>query len=181
MQINRTMKTYFKISLLLLTVLLNISAKAQFTKADLQAAGLTCSMCSRAVDKQLHTLDFIDSVGIDLSQATFILFFKKDKIVDFDLIKKKVEDAGFSVASLKVTFQFTNLKVEENSHWVHQNTLYHFIHVKPQTLNGDATFKIISKGFVSDKEYKKYAKEMAVPVIDDGKVTDANKVFHITL
>ena len=175
------MKTYFKISLLLLTVLLNISAKAQFTKAELQAAGLTCSMCSRAVDKQLHTLDFIDSVGIDLGKATFILFFKKDKIVDFDLIKKKVEDAGFSVASLKVTFQFTNLKVEENSHWVYENTLYHFIHVKPQTLSGDVTFKIISKGFVSDKEYKKYAKEMAMPLSDDGKVLNADKVFHITL
>ena len=119
------MKTILKI---LTVIIITVSTSySQFIKTDLQVAGLTCSMCSRAVDKQLRTLDFIDSVGIDLSTATFYIYYKKEKEVNFELIKKKVEDAGFSVASLKTTFMFNNFKAENYFHFVYQNTAYHFI------------------------------------------------------
>ncbi|HTA28199.1 MAG TPA: heavy-metal-associated domain-containing protein, partial [Bacteroidia bacterium] len=72
-------------------------ASAQFTKAELRADGLTCSLCSNATYKQLKTLDFIDSVGVDLDHATFLLYFNKDKTVDFEKIRNKVEFAGYTV------------------------------------------------------------------------------------
>jgi copper chaperone CopZ len=135
-------------------------ASAQIIKAELQVAGLTCSMCSRSVDKSLRTLDFIDSVAVDLSHASFMLFFKKDKTIDFIQIKKKVEDAGFFVASLKINYKFDNLKIENNSSFSYQNITFYFLNTTAKTLNGAVTFKIADKGFVIDKEYKKYAAQL---------------------
>jgi copper chaperone CopZ len=133
------------------------SSSAQFVKAELQAAGLTCSMCSKAVDKQLRTLDFIDSVGIDLEKATFILYFKKDADVDLAGIRKKVEDAGFSVAMLKTTYMFANTQQvgADMSFKDHGRTYYVLDYSGP--LNGEVILKVIDKGYAADKEFKKYA------------------------
>ena len=149
-------------------------ASAQMIKADLQVAGLTCSMCSRSVDKSLRTLDFIDSVGIDLSHASFILFFKKNKTVDFTQIKKKVQDAGFFVASLKINYKFDNLKIESNSTFNYQNMTFYFLNATAKTLNGIMAFRIVDKGFVSDKEYKKYIGQL-------NGATTSNNIYHVVL
>src|SRR6202008_1559227 len=103
-----------KYLVLVLLIALVVPAKAQFVKAELQASGLTCSMCSFATQKKFKTLDFLDSIGTDLNNTTFLLYFKPGKQVDLDMIKKKVEDAGFSVASLKVTFHFENVAVDDH-------------------------------------------------------------------
>ena len=173
------MKTLF-FSLALLIACTTVSA--QFTKAELQVAGLTCSMCSKATDKQLRTLDFIEDIDIDLSHASFILHFRKGKAVDISQIKKKVEDAGFSVAMLKPVYNFDNLKIEEGSSFSYQNMVFYFVNAKTQTLNGDIIFKIIDKGFVPDKEYKKLEKELKE---SEGQVKNAESagshVYHITL
>ncbi len=153
-------------------------ASAQLVKADLQAAGLTCSMCSKATDKQLRTLDFIDSVDIDLGRATFILYFKTGKTVDFDKIKKKVQDAGFSVASLKVTYKVDNLTIDKGSSLAYQNMLFYFTDMKPQISKDAVVFKIVDKGFVSDKEYKKYL----VQLNNQGDNKNANvRIYHVIL
>jgi len=161
-----------KIFYLLIPMLLAFGmASAQVIKAELQVAGLTCSMCSRATDKQLRTLDFIDSVGIDLSHASFMLYFKEDKPVDFQQIQKKVEDAGFSVASLKVAYRFDGVKAENGASFSYNNSKFLFINTTPKVLSGVETFSIIDKGFLSPKEFKKYAGQ-AVPI---------ENTYHITL
>ncbi len=149
-------------------------ASAQIIKTELQVAGLTCSMCSRSVDKSLRTLDFIDSVGIDLSHASFILFFKKNKAIDFNQIKKKVQDAGFFVASLKVNYKFDNLKIEGNSTFNYQNIAFYFLSTPAKTLNGVVTFRVIDKGFISNKEYKKYASQLNI-------ATPSSNLYHVVL
>ena len=60
------MKT-LKIFILLLVTTIS-AAKAQFTKAELQVSGLTCSMCSKATEKSLRTLDFIGDIKADLNR-----------------------------------------------------------------------------------------------------------------
>ncbi|HTA61536.1 MAG TPA: heavy metal-associated domain-containing protein [Bacteroidia bacterium] len=162
------------ISLIIAWLFAGNIATAQITKAELQVAGLTCSMCSRSVDKSLRTLDFIDSVGIDLSKASFVLFFKKDKTVDLGQIKKKVEDAGFFVASLKIEYKFADFKLENNSSLTYQKITFYFLNVTPKTLNGAVTFKIMDKGFVSDKVYKKYASSL-------NGTTSSGTIYHVML
>jgi copper chaperone CopZ len=171
--------------LLLLTTLLvitTLTSKAQFNKAELIANGLTCSMCSFATQKQLKTIDFIDSIGTDLNHTTFILYFKKDAEINSDLIKKKVEDAGFAVGSLVYTTTFSNNALDNGNHYNYKSTAYHFAKVDNTLLNGTIKIKIIDKGFVSDKEFKKYKKladtHTTLPVTTN---TAINKVYHVLL
>src|SRR6478736_779050 len=84
--------------LLVLAITISIAAKAQVTKVYLQASGLTCSMCSNAINKALKTLDFVDKVDADIKNYTFEILFKEASHVDFNKIRRKVEDAGFSVS-----------------------------------------------------------------------------------
>jgi len=60
------MKT-LKIFLIILITSIT-AAKAQFTKAELQVSGLTCSMCSKATEKSLRTLGFIGDIKADLNR-----------------------------------------------------------------------------------------------------------------
>jgi copper chaperone CopZ len=170
-----------KIKFILLLLIASITSKAQFIKADLIASGLTCSMCSFATQKQLKTLSFIDSIGTDLNHTTFVLFFKKDAEIDFNLIKKKVEDAGFSVASLIITVHFDNVKLENNVSFNYKNILFYFVNTKQQVLNGDTKIKILDKGFVNDKEYKKYLKTLGESTFAGTKKDPNKQEYHLTV
>ena len=167
------MKTLF-MSFAAFLLVCNI-ASAQIIKVELQAAGLTCSMCSRAVDKQLRTLDFIDSVEIDLSRAMFVLYFKKDKALDFDKVRQKVEDAGFSVALFRIHYWFENYSMKSNSILSYRNINFSFKDVVPRIIkDGHWSFRIIDKGFLSDKEYKKYKGQ-----IGEEKSTPGKIIYHV--
>lgn len=131
---------------------------AQIIKAELKATGLTCSMCSKATLKQLRTLEGVDSVGTDLNTTTFIIFFKKDNNINPNDIKQKVEDAGFSVGELILILKVDNQKVENNSSFVQNNISYIFMESKTSNLYGEIKLKVLNKGFIVDKEYKKLLK-----------------------
>jgi len=157
------------------------AANAQLVSANLQVSGLTCSMCSFATQKQLQTLPFIDSIGTDIEHSSYMLYFKKEIPVEIDQIKSKVEDAGFAVAGLKISYNFVNEKVENDFHLEYQQKLYHFMSVKPQTLNGPVSLRILDKGFITDKEYRKRQKETLMPCYKTGKMPDVDRVYHVTL
>src|ERR1700712_2383103 len=111
------------------------AANAQFTKAELQVSGLTCSMCSKATEKSLRTLDFIGDIKVDLNRNIFLLTFKKDAPVNLDQISKKVENAGFFVNNLKATFNFDNVKVQDN-YFSYTGNTYHLINAGNKALSG---------------------------------------------
>ena len=72
-------------------------SNAQYRNIELQAAGLTCSMCSNAINKALKPLPFINKIDTDLKNNLFSITLWEGTTPDFDLLKKKVEEAGFSV------------------------------------------------------------------------------------
>lgn len=152
------------------------TASAQFTKAELQVAGLTCSLCSKSTSNQLQKLDFIDSIYVDLAHATFILYFKKDSPVNFYRIKKKVKDAGFSVAMLKVACNFYNVPIDANGCFKYQQAVFCGMNKPPRILNGEIVLQIIDKGFLNNKDYKKYAIKEAAQPNNQGN----SLVYHVT-
>src|SRR4026207_2111428 len=93
-----------------------LSAQAQFTRATLQATGLTCAMCSNAINKALQKVPFVESVKANIKNSSFSIVFKKDAEVDIDALKDAVEDAGFSVGSLKLTGNFNEVKIAPDQH-----------------------------------------------------------------
>jgi copper chaperone CopZ len=79
---------------LLFAVAFSVSINAQVTQVSLQASGLMCSMCSNSINKALTMLDFVLKVDADIKTYTFEIFFKPNSHVDFDLIKRKVENSS---------------------------------------------------------------------------------------
>ncbi len=146
------MKT-LKIFIVLL--FLSYAAQAQFTKAELQVSGLTCSMCSKATEKSLRTLNFIGDIKVDLNRNVFVITFKKDAQVNIGLISKKVENAGFFVNILKATFNFDNVKLDNNS-FSYGGDTFHVLNSNSQPLTGSQTLTVVDKGFAPASVYKKY-------------------------
>ncbi|NCI45991.1 heavy-metal-associated domain-containing protein [Sediminibacterium soli] len=166
--------------LFLLAVLASVSAGAQITKARLQASGLTCAMCSKAVYKALSSVASVEKVTPDIEGSSYDIRFKKDAEIKLDDLSKAVSDAGFSVSGLQVTAKFQNEKVEPNTHLSIDNQLLHFVNVPAQTLNGEKTVRVVDKNFVSEKEAKKYEKLTALKYYASGTM-DGKRVYHVTL
>lgn len=141
--------------LLFVAVALTLATSAQVTKVSLRASGLTCSMCSNAINKALKTLDFIERIDADVKTYTFEISFKANSNVDFDMIKKKVEDAGFAVSSFIAAIQFNNVQVSKDQPVVMGDKTFMFSNSQDQLLDGIKEIRVIDKGFVSSKEFKR--------------------------
>ena len=145
------MKTIF----LSIAIAFSVALNAQVTKVNLKASGLTCSMCSNAINKALKTLDFVESVEADMKTYTFTISFKANSSVDFDKIKKKVEDAGFSVSEFTAFVNFKNVQLKYDEPVTIDSKTLIFVNTQQQLLNGIKEIKILDKGFISPKEYRK--------------------------
>ena len=170
--------------------LLVIQANAKFKEATLVASGLTCAMCSNAIYKSLQKLPFAGKISSNIKESSFTIAFKENMTADFDAIKKAVEDAGFSVANLKVKASFDASKISNDTHLNMEGKTLHFLNVKSQTLNGDHTFKVVDKKFTSDKDYKKYAASTKMECVKTGTMAScckkdgdkvANRIYHVTI
>lgn len=179
-----------KKTLFIVFSLLVVQLQAQFKEAKLVASGLTCAMCSNAIYKSLQTLSFAGNITSNIKESSFKITFREDKVADFDAIKKAVEDAGFAVATLKVTARFEDSKIDNNTHLVVQGKTLHFLNVKSQNLNGEHTFKIVDKKFVTDKEYKKYAAYTEKECVKTDSMQECctkntgdtgKRVYHVTI
>ncbi|RYE21734.1 MAG: copper chaperone [Sphingobacteriales bacterium] len=146
------------IVLCLLTMMSSIVGQAQIIKAELTATGLTCSMCSRATYKQLTSIPEVENVDTDLNNTAFIIHFKKGSKVNIADLREKVEAAGFSIGELLLTMRLGNQQSANNSSFLQDNIKYTFMDSKNTVLTGDVQLKVLDKGFVVDKEYKKLLK-----------------------
>ncbi len=165
------------------------AAQAQFKSASLQASGLTCSMCSKAVKVALEKVPFVEKVLVDIKNQQYNLTFKNAETVDFDALSKAVEDAGFSVAALKITTAVENLQVQKDDHVAIGGKTFHFLTAKGQSLNGDVTLSLVDKSFVSAKDFKKYASLTKMTCVQTGRMEKccssgaeaASRVFHVII
>ena len=173
-----------------IVVFITITASAQVSKVSLQASGLTCSMCSNSISKALKTLPYAQKVSADIKNSAFEIDIKPDSKVSFDEIKKKVEGAGFSVASMKADVHFDNQQIVNDEHVNAGGLTFHFINVKDQLLNGDKTVQILDKGYVSAKAFKKneaytkldcYKTGVAGTCCTKGGVTAGSRIYHVTI
>ncbi len=179
-----------KLLLILVIALTAFSSNAQFTTANLQATGLTCAMCSNAINKALQKVPFVESVKPDIKNSSFGIVFKKDAEVDIDALKDAVEDAGFSVGSLKLTGNFNEVKIAADQHVKIGNENFHFLNVKSQVLNGEQAITVVDKNFVTEKQFKKYSSATKMSCIQTGKAASccvkdgipvAARVYHVTI
>ncbi len=176
--------------LVIAVALFSLPSTAQFKSANLQAAGLTCAMCTKAVNKSLEKVSFVKDVKPDIRTSSFNITFKDGADVDFDIIEKAVEDAGFSVAKLKVNGTFDHVAVHNDTHVKIGNKTFHFLNVSDQVLNGDKSLMLVDKSFVSAKDFKKYSAATSMSCIHTGKagacctrenVQENTRIYHVTI
>lgn len=141
-----------------LVLLTGLKSYAQITKVEIMATGLTCSMCSNAINKQLKSMTEVDSISTDLNTNTFTVYFKKDHSLEPKVLKNAVEKAGFFVGSMVLTAKFHTPTIEENTILKVDEATYTFIDIKNPVAHGEAKYKVLDKGFVTQKEYKKLLK-----------------------
>ncbi len=144
-------KIIFPIAFLIVGLITNAQ---QITKVEIMATGLTCSMCSNAINKQLKTIVDVEKVEIDLNKNLFVVTLKTNNKLTPKTFRDKVEKAGFFIGSMVLSVNFANQNIEDNK----RIDNYIFIDTKTQTLNGLTKVKVLDKGYVTAKEYKKLAK-----------------------
>ncbi|HJU45315.1 MAG TPA: heavy-metal-associated domain-containing protein [Chitinophagaceae bacterium] len=184
------MKTQYIVLSFLFILVSVFSASAQFKSASLQAAGLTCAMCTKAINKSLEKVSFIKEVEPDIKTSSFLVTFREGASVDFDVIKKAVEDAGFSVASLKVTGKFDKVSIQNDAHVQIDGKTFHFLNVNKQTLQGEKTITLVDRNFVSAKDYRKYSAATSMACVKTGRaqtccakegVAADTRIYHVTI
>ena len=143
------MKNINKLKLILAILLITNSTyvMSQITKAEIRATGLTCSMCSNAINKQLKTVPEVVNVEIDLNSNTFTVTLKEGNELSPKIFKEKVEKAGFFIGSLVVTAKSNTI------------TQSSYIMVNDKKSNAsEIQFQVVDKGYVTEKEFKKLSK-----------------------
>ncbi len=153
------------IALVLIVALFSTAASAQISKAEIIATGLTCSMCSNAINKQLQSLPEAVNVETDLNTNTFTVTLKEGNKLTPATFKEKVEKAGFFIGSLVLT--------------VPSETVTKSPYVLVKDITGKSKqikVQVLDKGYVVDKQYKKLAKEFkSIPTF--ASANEAN--FHV--
>jgi copper chaperone CopZ len=152
-----------------------VQVSAQFTTATLEASGVTCSLCSKAIQKALEKVTFVQQVTVDVKMQVYNVTFRKNSAVHFDEIQKAVEDAGFSVASLKVTGNFNNLQLTKDENIQIGDQTFNFLNGNGQVLDGEKTFTLVDKNFLTPKAFKKYSAS-----IRPGAASNT-RVYHVII
>ena len=151
-----------KIFLTILVVVFCMVGRAQIEKIELQASGLTCSMCSNAINKALKTLPFVETVNTDLNNNLFIILPRKNSRVDPDQIKMKVINAGFSVASFWIYLQAPSMSINQDQHLQLEGLNLHFLAVKQKSIGGSFRLRVI---FFRQKNSKNSRLQQHFPVM----------------
>ncbi|MGO4904562.1 heavy-metal-associated domain-containing protein [Flavobacterium sp. W20_MBD1_R3] len=149
------------IGIVCLVLITSMKSYSQISKADIIATGLTCSMCSNAINKQLKAMTEVDSVSTDLNTNTFTVYLKKNNVISPKVLRASVEKAGFFVGSMVLTMTFDNYKIADNLSFKKGEETFIFVGVKAKILNGDTKLKVVDKGFVTQKEFKKSLKTLS--------------------
>lgn len=136
-----------KLILVLLLIVNGNYVNAQITKAEIRATGLTCSMCSNAINKQLKSMPEAITVETDLNTNTFIVTLKEENQLNPKVFKDKVEKAGFFIGSLIITAKAGTIAQSA------------YIKLNDENNTGiESKFQVLDKGYVTAKEHKKLLK-----------------------
>ena len=65
-------------------------ARSQVTSVELQASGLTCSMCSKAVLNALKEVPAVEKVQVNIKNQQYQISFRKDASIQLDALSKAV-------------------------------------------------------------------------------------------
>lgn len=172
-------------------LLISGTSLAQISSFRLQASGLTCALCARSIHKNLESVSWISKVETDLEKSEFVIRIKPDMPVDADQITKKVEDAGFGVASLIVNARIPHAGRSSDRHLTVSGMPLHIISDKAIQADEEISLRLIDKPFLGPKDQRKFAKASRHACFQSGKasgqccnlagIPEGNRIFHVVI
>lgn len=172
---------------LLIVVLLIMSTPlmAQIRSVSLTASGLTCSMCSKSIYKALLKVPEIKDVSVDVEKSVYNITFKENTKIEIEDVKKAVTDAGFSVASMQIRANFNDVEVFNGYSITLSGNKLLFLAINKQKLSGEKTVTIMDKGYISERDFKKYSKAQGSGNLFAQTTTTAagnnDRIYHVIL
>jgi len=163
--------------MMVIALFIQSSVIAQIQSVSLQARGLTCSMCSRAIYKSLQKVPNVANVQEDIEHSSYQVQFNNPASVSPERLKKAVLDAGFSVAWMEVNINFHNTEIANDSSLNLNEIIFYFVDVNKQILNGEKKLLIVDKDFLQEDDRKKITGNY-VPGLSGGS---GEKIYHVTL
>jgi copper chaperone CopZ len=168
---------FIHIYMIVLGLFMQSAVIAQIQSVSLQARGLTCSMCSRAIYKSLLKVSAVSNVQEDIEHSSYHVQFNNPALISPEKLKKAVLDAGFSIAWMEINYNFDNVEVANDSSIKINENIFYFVNVKKQILNGERKLLILDKDYLFEDDRKKYDGSFD-PRLPAGK---GIKIFHVTL
>ena len=159
---------------------------AQFQSARLQATGLTCALCSKAIHQSLEKLPFVEKVTADIKSSAFSVQFKEGATLSPDELKTAVEDAGFFIGELLLVGKEGNDLPTQSAPFQLGENWYQLLNNKPIRERSAFTWSVIDKGFVTEKMFKKLLSQFEEPslatgffVSDTSRPESKQRLFHV--
>ena len=147
----------FQYFAVVIVLFISTTIQAQINKSEIIATGLTCSMCSNAIYKQLQSLRSVAEIETDLNTNTFTVTAKNNQTLDPVQLKEAVEKAGFFVGSMMVYVDGSKLSKQELI--LNGNNLVFLDKVPADHKNHK--MQIVDAGFVTSKQFKKNEKSFS--------------------
>jgi len=164
----------------LLCLFMVTTAMSQVRTAHVQAAGLTCAMCSRAIYQSLIDLPFVKEVTPDLKESSFLLIFRDSVLIEPDAIRRQIEDAGFSIA--RFSFDLTTVSGDPfiGGIWSVQGMQLILLRSTdpPSEIKGEVVF--VDRGFLTDKQYKPYESAIGSARTDKAQPSTLKR-YHVVI
>lgn len=159
----------------LFATLLALGGKAQIQSVNLEAGGLTCSMCSKAIYEALIKVAAVREVKADIAHSSYNIQFKPGAAIVPEDLKNAVKNAGFSVVSLQVKALLNNVDVHGDAQISVSNVQFQLVQAPQQKLNGEVLLRVIDKDYLPEKERRKFAAPTA-----GAPAADAH-IYRVTL
>jgi hypothetical protein len=167
----KAIKALFVLVVSIVLVSVTLSSFAQIESVSLQAGGLTCSMCSRAIYKSLLKVPDVGKVEEDIEHSSYHVRFVHPEMTSLPALKKAVTEAGFSVVRMEIIVDFQHAPIGNDSTLKFNGQVFQFVHISNQVLNGRKQLLIVDKDYLLEKDRKKYA----------GSYETVPNIFHVTI
>lgn len=129
-----------------------------FQSATVTIDGLTCSMCSKSVEKSIRKLDFIADVDMDLNANKAYITFLPGEEISFHQIAKKIKQSGFSVREMLIKAEISQLNIQNGAIHQLQQSVFCMVDVEEKRAKGQVEFQIIGEEFLPHKDWKKWSR-----------------------
>lgn len=75
---------------------------ANESSAQIHVKGMSCPFCVYGIEKNLKKIEGVSTIQSDFKKSLFTVQFKPDSSPDLKALEKAVQEAGFSVDSIKI-------------------------------------------------------------------------------